>query len=126
MCNGVTSLRIDLIDNGKHVPGLFGKFIWHYRFLKECAETSKIYGTNSPGVNQMSELTRAVMGKAVISMHNYFKVSKVIQFQRPECHWFTPAEDMARRTDKKWLCLLITEAANVFQLVLTGFMSLEN
>lgn len=66
------------------------------------------------------------MGKAVISMHNYFKVSKVIQFQRPECHWFTPAEDMARRTDKKWLCLLITETANVFQLVLTGFMSLEN
>lgn len=33
---------------------------------------------------------------------------------------------MARRTDKKWLCLLITETANVFQLVLTGFMSLEN
>lgn len=74
----------------------------------------------------MSELTRAVMGKAVISMHNYFKVSKVIQFQCPECHWFTPAEDMARRTDKKGLCLLITETANVFQLVLTGFLSLEN
>lgn len=41
MCKGVTSLNIDLIDNGKHVPGLFGKFIWHYRFLKECAETFK-------------------------------------------------------------------------------------
>ena len=26
-------------------------------------------------------MTTAVMGKAIISMHNYFKVCKVIQFQ---------------------------------------------
>lgn len=41
MYNGVTLLNIDLIDNSEHVPGLFGKFIHHYRSFEECAETSK-------------------------------------------------------------------------------------
>lgn len=41
MYNGVTLSNIDLIDNGEHVPGLFGKFIQHYRSFEECAGTSK-------------------------------------------------------------------------------------
>lgn len=41
MYNGVTLLNIDLIDTREHVPGLFGKFIQHYRSFEKCAETPK-------------------------------------------------------------------------------------
>lgn len=85
----------------------------------------KIYGANSSGVNQVSELTMAVMDKAIISIHRYFEMCKVIQLH---C-WSVIVLHQLRCGP--WNSQEMAMSANyqsyyVFQPVLTVFISLGN